>query len=346
MCFEGLQSLQVAWRERRRKLLLQIQAHVAHIGCMDVLQDLEANLQTLSSPSPHCAASASHACSAVEAVSDLDARYSYTVLFLLHLVVTLGSMDGAPLQTHHSARIQALLARYHELAASAATVRFLSDMWGGARATEPSLETLRISDARMGSPVDTSAAVPATRRSLLRILAKPNASELYQTVSGAEATKVVLQLIKHGALWPLEALSRLLATRAAVSESTDADPCALFTRGVCVLGALSASETGPGEVPKVTTAAVGMLCSALDQALLLHAVHSADMQAAGNFQNMIAILYKQLCSMDVPDLAVSSAPFEVRPLCCYVAIFMLFQVPQDRLMYPADFPCIIALYHL
>jgi hypothetical protein len=283
---------------------------------MEVLQDLETSLQNLSGgPSASCAASASHACSAVEAISDLDARYSYTVLFLLHLVVALGSVDGTPLQTHYHARIQSLISAFQDQAASAATVRFLADMWDGTRATEPSLEALQISDTRVGAPVDTSAesasAAPATRRSLLRILSKPNAAELYQTVSGADATKVVLQLIKHGALWPLEQLSRLLATRAAASTSTEADPCALFTRGICVLGALSASETGSGEVPKVTTAAVGMLCSALDQALLLHSMHSADMQAAGVFQNMVAILYKQLCCMDAPDLAVSAAPFEV-----------------------------------
>lgn len=292
---------------------------------MDVLQDLEAALQALkSSPSQHCAASAAHACSAVEAVSDLDARYSYTVLFLLHLVVVLGSVDGAPLQTHHYARIQTLIGSFHEQAVSAATVRFLTDMWEGASATEPSLETLQISDTRMGAPVATGAATPATRRSLLRILSRPDASELYQTVSGADATKVVLQLIKHGALWPLEALSRLFAARAAVSESADADPSAVFTRGICVLGALSASETAVGEAQKVTTAAVCMLCSALDQALLLHALPSADLQAAGMFQNMVTILYKQLCSMDAPDLAVSAAPFEVWSrfslscVCCYL----------------------------
>jgi hypothetical protein len=170
----------------------------------------------------------------------------------------------------------------------------------------------------MGTALDGDAgsvsAVPATRRSLLRLISKPDAAELYQTVSSTDATKAVLQLIKHGALWPLEQLSRLLATRAAASVGTEADPSALFTRGVCVLGALSASETGPAEAPKVTSAAVGMLCSALDQALLLHSNNSEDIQAAGLFQNMVAILYRQLCAMDAPDLAVSAAPFEVRIL--------------------------------
>lgn len=302
----------MAWRQRRRKLLLKIQAHIAHVGCMDVLQDLEASLETLArGPPPHCAASSSHACSAVEAVSDLDARYSYTVLFLLHLIVSLGSADGTPLQTHHLARIQALIGRCYVQAASAAAVRFLSDMWGGTQATEPSLETLQISDARMGAPVDTSAAVLEGRRSLLRVLSTPNASELYQTVTGADATKVVLQLIKNGALWPLDTLSRLLASRAARCDSVDVDPCALFTCGVCALGALSAAEVAPGGVPEVSTAAVGMLCSALDQALVLATVQSAD-TGAGMFLNMVGILYKQLCSIDVPDLAISVAQFEVR----------------------------------
>ena len=304
----------MAWRERRRKLLLKIQAHIAHVGCMDVLQDLDVCLQSLSSgPPPHCAASAAHACSAVEAVSALDARYSYTVLLLLHLVVALGSADGAPLQTHQLARVQALIGSCRAKAVSAATVRFLSDEWGGAtaptaaptaatvataaRAGEPSLEALQISDARMeaGVPVDTgaTAAVLAGRRSLLRALSKPDAAEVHRTVAGADATKVVLQLIKHGALWPLEALSRLLASRAAACDSVDVEPCTLFTRGVCALGAQPTSKTTNTSTSarahtegtplglydgatNVSAAAVGMLCSALDHALLLHTVDAAD----------------------------------------------------------------------
>lgn len=316
--------VQVSWRERRRKLLLQIQAHVAHVGCMDVLQELEASLDALySGPSQHCAVSGAHACSAVEAVSDMDARYTYTVVFLLQLVVALGSMDGTPLQTHHYEMIRKLMGRFQEQAASAATVRFLNDMWGGTASSEPRIENLQISDQRSSvSAVDTAstAASAGSQRSLLRILAKPDASEVYRVVSGTDATKVVLQLIKHGVLWPLEELSRLLAAHAAAASASDGtgqdSPSALFTRGVCMLGALSASETAPGDIPMVTTAAVGVLCSALDQALLMHAMHSSDLQASGMFQNMVAILYKQLCSMDAPELAASSVAFEVRKPPC------------------------------
>jgi hypothetical protein len=291
---------------------------VARSGCMDVLHALEAALARLpAAPAASLAASAPHACAAVDAVSDLDTRFLRAVLSLLHLVLVCGSADGTPLQTHHHTRVRVLLARAHGLALAAETARFLVAAPAAAPAAEPSLEMLQLSDAPLGSPRTPQ---PGTAGSLLALLGTADPAALYAAATSADGVSIVLRLLRDGVLWPLSELQRLLATRTEYVDAEEVGPCGAFVRGICTLGALSTS----GGTPTVTAAAVAELCRALDHAVLLRAAQGASTAACAQFQQLIAVLYQQLCSAEMPQWAEHAAAFEVRlPLLSEHACWML-----------------------
>lgn len=297
--------MQVAWREKRRKLLLFIQSEVMRIGCMDILQELDAAEQHLADgPGPAAATSAAHASAAVAAIADLRARFASSAALLLNLMLACGSADGTPLQPQHVARIRGLLRKLHGHMAAAGVVLLLRDTWAGT--LDASLESLRISDAASLAP----GAAPASR-SLLAALARPSAAETHEMLSG-RGVLIALDLIRHGARNALAPFSRLAATQDSAAAESAADPCSAFLQGLCALAAADPAAA-PDSAERASAAAMPLLCGAVDQAVLLQRPTAAGApQQVRAFEGVVQTIYRGVCATAAPSLAESRDVFEVR----------------------------------
>lgn len=298
--------MQVAWREKRRKLLLFIQAEVMRKGCMDILQELDTAEQHLADgPGPAAATSASHASAAVAAVADLRARFACSAAMLLNLMLACGSADGTPLQPQHVARIRSLLRKLHGHMTAAGVVLLLRDSWAGTRMLDTSLESLHISDAASAGP-----GAAAQSASLLTVLARPSAAETHEMLTG-RGVLIALDLIRHGARDALSPFSRLAGTQDAAAAEADADPCSAFLQGLCVLAAVDPTA-GTDGAERAAAAAMPLLCGAVDQATLLQraAVAGAPQQVRA-FEGVVQTIYRGVCATAAPSLAESPDLFEV-----------------------------------
>lgn len=300
--------MQVAWREKRRKLLLFIQSQIHATGCMDVMQELDdAESRLAHGPGSAVAACAMHASAAVGALSELRARFASSAALFLHLLLACGSADGSPLHPQHIARIQSLLKRFYGHMAAAGAVLLLRDSWASGRAlpgANPSLESLQITD----SAPTVRSGPPGT--SLLQLLARPSIEETLKTLSGGAL--VALDLIRHGARATLPRFSRLAAAQEAAVASAGTGPGAAFLRGLCALAAVDVSESSNSDPDTVSAVALPLLCGAVDQALLLWRTASdgAPPQVQA-FESIIHTLYQGMCSAAAPGLSDSLDLFEV-----------------------------------
>lgn len=295
----------MAWREKRRKLLLFIQTQVMHAGCMDILQELDVAEQRLTEgPSAAAAASAAHAAAAVSATADLRARFACSATLLLNLLLACGSADGSPLQPQHIARIRGLLRRFHGHIAAAGVVLLLRDCWAGSRAPDASLESLRLTDApRSGSDGG------AVSRSLLAVLSRPSAEETMEMFT-SRGVLVTLDLISHGARDALSAFASLAAAQDAAAEEAAADPCTAFLRGLCALAAVDAAAGA--DVERAAAGAMPLLCGAVDHAALLQrAAAGTAPQAVQAFDGVVQTIYRGVCATSAPSLQDSPDLFEV-----------------------------------
>lgn len=304
--------MQVAWREKRRKLLLTIQTLLKTAGCMDVLQELDSAEQQLAkAPSEATAASALHACAAVAAIADLTARYACSAALLLNLLLACGSADGGPLQPQHISRIQNLLKRFVRHMARAGAVLLLRDCWAGDRVLETSVESLQIADPSMTGV--NGLGRPAPKQSLLAVLATPSAADMHARFSGGSVV-IALDLIRHGARDALAPFSRLAAAHDAAADAPSADPNTMLVRGLCALAAADRAGTDEHAAAAEAAQALPLLCGALDQAMLLQAAAAGSTQQVRVFEEVMRTVYRGVCAVDAPILAESPALFEVRLL--------------------------------
>eukprot|EP00892_Ulva_mutabilis_P004575 jgi/Ulvmu1/248/UM001_0252.1 len=309
------ENAQVMWREKRRKLLLLIQTLIGTAGCMDVLQELDAAEQQLAQgPDNAVAASALHACTAVAAVADLTARYACSAALLLQLLLACGSADGSALQPQHISRIRNLLQRFMQHAARSGAVLLLRDSWASDRSLDATVDSLQIADMAMSGSAAQGGL--AAKPSLLAVLATPFAADMHARFSGGSVV-IALDLIRHGARDALTPFSRLAAAHDVAAAGPTADPNSMLVRGLCALatadGASGESGFGAVEAPLAqwaASAALPLLCGAVDQASLLQAAAAGSTQQVRAFEEVVRTVYRSMCAVAAPSLAESPPLFE------------------------------------